>query len=54
MDFGGYRFKVMKAGNKMIESVLVQKLPREQPEEKKELVEEKNDAVSKEHQGDVS
>ena len=37
-----------------IESVLVQKLPREQPEEKKELVEEKNDAVSKEHQGDVS
>lgn len=54
VDFGGYRFKVMKAGNKMIESVLVQKLPREQPEEKKELVEEKNDAVSKEHQGDVS
>lgn len=56
VDYGGFRFKVMKAGNKMIESVLV--CPVSQGKEEKgsesEGVSEEYDTGHKEHPGDVS
>ncbi|MGN0371704.1 MAG: hemolysin family protein [Enterocloster sp.] len=69
VDFAGYRFQVLKAGNKMIESVLVKKLPEEGGEadeekeaagdaqkesEKEKTVKEKHDTDNKEHRGDAS
>lgn len=54
VDYGGFRFKVMKAGNKMIESVLVSRLPGEDQDGRNGLVKEENDTAHREHEGDVS
>lgn len=49
VEYGGYRFQVMKAGHKMIESVLVTPLAREESREseKETLEKEKHDTDSK-------
>ena len=56
VDYGGWRFEVARAGNKMIESVRVARMPEntEPGDARKDLVEEKHDAVNREHEGDVS
>jgi putative hemolysin len=55
VDCAGCRFRVLKAGNKMIESVLAWRLPeeKEEPEGTKELVEEKDDEAVKENRGNA-
>lgn len=54
VDFAGYTFQVVKAGNKMIESVRVAKRHMEEGAGEKDTVEEKNDRADREHEGDVS
>ena len=67
VDFGRYTFEVIKAGNKMIESVLVfKRLSQERGDSEKEkenprsdrlgkgLVEDKYERPDREHEGDVS
>lgn len=55
VDFGGYTFEIIKAGNKMIESVRVfNRLSQEEPEAGKDLVEDKYERPDREHEGDVS
>lgn len=52
VDYGGFRFKVLKAGNKMIESVLVCPIPEE--DGRNGVVREEYDTAHREHEGDVS
>ena len=56
VEFGGWLFEVERAGNKMIESVRVVPVPEggKTADSGKDSVEEKYDAVSREHEGDVS
>lgn len=56
VDYGGFRFMVMKAGNKMIESVLVCRISENSQEEGggNGLVKEDYDTTHREHEGDVS
>ena len=56
VEFGGWLFEVERAGNKMIESVRVFPVPEggKTADSGKDSVEEKYDAVSREHEGDVS
>lgn len=54
VEYSGYTFKVIKAGNKMIESVLVAKSQAEASEAQKDTVEDKDDGADREHEGDAS
>ena len=56
VDYGGWRFEVERAGNKIIESVRVWRLPEEgeSPDAERDSVEEKHGTITREHEGDVS
>lgn len=55
VDFGGYTFEVIKAGNKMIESIRVfNRLSQEDPEAGKDSVEDTYERPDKEHEGNAS
>lgn len=56
VDYGGWRFEVDKAGNKMIESVRVVRVPEggAAGDAEKDLVKDRHDTVIREHEGDVS
>ena len=56
VDYGGFQFKVMKAGNKMIESVLVRPLSVKEDGKghRNETEREEYDTAHREHEGDAS
>lgn len=56
VDYGGFQFKVMKAGNKMIESVLVRPISVKEDGKgrRNEAEREEYDTAHREHEGDAS
>lgn len=56
MDYKGYHFQILSVENKMIQSVLVTRLPKEEPEEQDAAVldeTEKNDKIKNRYQKSV-